>query len=124
MKDVTDWKGNIIKEGDTVIIVSTISKILMSTGMVMIDMSKEGKGSRILGNLPKANTKQSLRWIKLGEMSIVKLFDKLFFNFKIKDRIYNIDMTTFNFTKNDGDILCIKGVSDDRDIYYENYFKA
>ena len=110
-----DWQGNKIKVGDIVIIVTT--KNIFSGGCVyLLDQSGD--------KLDEFEVEDEYLWIESKPIEVVENYTVIIFNketgdvikcglFYLEQRIY--DQST--------DILCIKGISDNKEEYYTKYFE-
>lgn len=114
---MNDWKGNLIKVGDTVVTVATQSAFAGSDIRVgAIDMSGEYLSDPI-------HIEQDYLWIPTGEYKIIEGNVLTSYNdgFHHEFPLQFIDLIpTSCFLA--PLIWCIKGVSDDKDDYYLNYF--
>ena len=105
-----DWMGNIVKAGDVIIIFRTRHFI---TGDVMTYYLNSNKKPEIAFHIP-----DDFIWEKLSEHTILNLHGKLMF----KEDIGGVTLISgiLNLTmRQNSDILCIKGKSDDKGKYIQ-----
>lgn len=111
-----DWANNKISEGDTIVVVRT-SPLIKSSSFCIMDFSI-GK-TEVLSTY----TSPEYIWEIIGEFSVVKYGDKLYYQSKMEDMIYNFDLS-MGWRGQPSDLICIKGKSDNQEKYYLEYFKV
>jgi len=119
-KEVTDWMGNEIKEGQNLVIINVLEKHITVGWLIPAGISKSGKIEQVW-NEPKPDEScwkiiseiKTIRNIKtmneLGYLDIQKEGDYTFYFY---DTIENI----IHFL-GDTKILAIKGISDNEELY-------
>lgn len=118
---MTDWKGNIIEVGHTVVTVAVDNPFAGAT-MVFGFITADGEHIQY----DSAPIKKEHLWIPTGEYKIIEGNTVTSYNddFHHEVPIQFIDtwIPTSNFLNQL--IWCIKGMSDNQEEYYLNYFKA
>jgi hypothetical protein len=116
MEIYTDWKGNYIKPGQTLIFIRT--KPIFSEQKMFIHNFSTGENKQVGETVIfKKNI-----WKIINEIDIWEDQNEvMFYTLKIKDNTVHIQLSEFLFTGNC--IVCIKDVSDNEQDYYTQYFK-
>lgn len=105
---LTDWEGNEIKAGDTVLIISTkIPKVTRQYGIIDFGDPK----SKFIP-ICDINDPEPPTYIKSGECKVFEQDGVLLITQKIGDIDITSAVGSLNFLSSPGQILCIKGVSD------------
>lgn len=120
-KPIADWKGNAIKAGDTIVNVGT-KPLFGKTTFGLMFVGKDGEKS--FHKLSESEEPPQHIWNVLGEYKVVQRADKLYYVLKTDDITYFLDLSMMLFGGQPDDIICIKGVSDNEQEYYAEYFKT
>lgn len=113
---MTDWKGNEIKEGHIIVIVRT-KPFFTAARFGFLDFSNPSKGFEQVGETYKT---PEYIWEPRWDMEVVSLDGKLYY----KSNNTYVDISMLNFFKQDSDIICIKGISDNEQEYFLEHFKS
>lgn len=105
MGKITDWKGNEIKEGDSILLVSTKSSSILVTTEPPKDIWVIELEYTIISDCGRLLAAYGIRW---------NGFQRIF--------LEPLDSLSPENLK-EGVILCIKGASDNEQDYYTEYFK-
>lgn len=113
-----DWKGNEIKPGDIVVVVG-VRSMMEGARMGLMELNSEGVLNWVEGCVSDPIPRQFL-WEPGPEYEILDEGNGIYMG-PLFSQI-PINHAEFHITVQPWDILCIKGVSDDKDEYYLNYF--
>ena len=106
-----DWAGNEIKAGDTIVSVS------IKPGAMFGPITKVfPDGSRITYPEPDYTN----FWSPGYEMKVVEMDGKLYKVLKSMHGLFSFPLNDSTKDWNDREILCIKGVSDNKEMYYKS----
>lgn len=110
----TDWKGNEIKVGDTLVLYRTIpeTKIEIHTGLTWTDP------------IPPFKQENKKVWRKVWEKEVTKFMGTEVVSFNVGEETHHQSLMMLEIGKNGYDVICIKGVSDSEQDYYTEYFKV
>ncbi len=112
-----DWKGDLLKEDDEVIIVRT-KPALMSSAYYIFDV---GKGE--MEKISEAPKESEYAWVIQRNFIVAKSPHKDKLCAKVGN--YYIDLSLiFNVDLQANEIVCIEGVSDSEEEYYKHYFET
>lgn len=89
-KQYTDWMGNFIEEGTTIVIIRIYSYF-----------------------------SDKFNWENRGEYKIIKVGDDLMYNIHLGEFTITVDLSFIDFGYPPIHIVCIKGISDDKDKYMQ-----
>lgn len=111
-KPLTDWMGNLVKDGDTVVIFRTRSFI---QGDIMMGFLNSDKPMVKIGYIPN-----NFLWENIGEYKMKKVGHVLMYDIAFGDGCtLTSSASMIDFGKQPTDVICIKGVSDDKDKYIQ-----
>lgn len=109
-KKLMDWMGNLVKEGDTVIVVRTRSFIC---GDIFMHEFNSGKEPVKIGRIP-----DNFIWDILNEAEIILFDGRLMYESKYGETTWVMDAIMLSYGQ-PTDIICIKGVSDDKEKFIQ-----
>jgi len=111
-KPLTDWMGNLVKDGDTLIVFRTRS---FFQGDISVFWFNSNKPPEIISHIPN-----NFLWENIGEYKIKKVGETILYDVKFADGFtLTMNASMINFGKQPTDVVCIKGVSDDKDKYIQ-----
>ncbi len=122
MKPLKDWMGNLVKDGDTIIIRRTRS---LFRGDIKMGFLNSDEPMVTIGYIPN-----NFLWKNIGEYQIKNVDGCLRYDIPLMDgKTFRENASMIDFGKQSTDVICIKGVSDDKNkyiqtqggIYSENY---
>jgi len=113
-----DWKGNKIQVGHTVVVVSTGSMLEGSTPFLLI--RNENGYEKIEGE----PIKKSYSFDVSAKYLITEPSNNLTISMNDNPSEVPINHIDFWVCKQPWQIVCIEGISDDKDEYYNEYFSA
>src|SRR5687767_1741613 len=112
---LTDWKGNKIKAGDTVVIYRTKEQEPPSMRMAIIDFSTPDSKLIYLTPEPEKKKLKEYTWDyvnEFGPLFEMEDHDGLYFKTKVDEITCIIDIRAERFFYDDDEVICIKGKSD------------
>jgi hypothetical protein len=114
-----DWKGNKIQVGHTVIVVSTGS-MLEGSRPCLLMMTENGM-EKVFEGEP---IKKSYSFDVSAKYFITEPSNNLTISMNDKPSKVPINHIGFWISKQPWQIVCIEGISDNKDEYYKDYFSA
>lgn len=112
--NVKDWNGNLIKEGDTVIVVRT--KPIF--GKSVFGFATKDGFKKVFEQKPPKHI-----WKPIKEVLVQKNdYRGLSYSVKSEGTEYSFDLSMIQLGQT-GDVICIKGKSDNEEMYYEKFPK-
>lgn len=110
-KPLTDWMGNLVKDGDKVIVIRTRP---FFRGEVKSINFKTGE-EKLVTYIP-----DNFQWENIGEYKMKKVGHVLMYDISFGDGCtLTTSASMIDFAKQQTDVICIKGVSDDKDKYIQ-----
>lgn len=108
--ELTDWKGNIINSGDTIVLVRT--KPMFGAGFMLLPT---GEYVQITEEPPEHI------WQVIAEHKVTGAYPNLIT--QTEEQGFKFTTTLKNFLMLADGVICIKGLSDNEQDYYTEYFK-
>ncbi len=125
---VTDWEGNLIKEGDILCIYQFRDNVIPKSTFKFVVVDAKNRITEEKGVKPSQEvTNGGYMWKKLKEVSVERVSEmnnKLFFMEKDSDHTYFTDLSFINYYDKNTLAVCIKGKSDNEERFYLNHFKV
>ena len=109
-KPLTDWMGNLVKDGDTVIVIRTRPFFRGEIKLINFQTGEEKQVAYIPDNF---------QWENIGEYKIKRVGHALMYDTNICDCTFTRSISFIDFGKQSTDVICIKGISDDKDKYIQ-----
>jgi uncharacterized Zn ribbon protein len=110
-KPLTDWMGNLVKDGDTVIIIRTRPFFRGEVKSINFQTGEE----KLVAYIP-----DNFQWENIGEYKMKKVGHVLMYDiFFGNGCTLTTSASMIDFGKQPTDVICIKGVSDDKDKYIQ-----
>ena len=113
-----DWKGNDIQIGQTVLLVATGSMFEGSSLIVVMIDGEDHEEVYKSEPLPKSYSFEIIEKYLITEPSVA-----ITTNLLAEINKMPVDHADFFIVKQPWHIICIEGISDNRDEYYAEYFK-
>lgn len=118
---MTDWKGNEIKEGDTIAIYCyQTSEVTLTFGFLNFENNSFEKTGEI-------NEPSKFIWKKVFSSPVIAQYDRLYYLFKAsggQNHITFIDIEMLALEQGHGRAVCIEGKSDNEAEFFKDYFKV
>lgn len=108
-KPLADWMGNLVKDGDTVIVYRTRS---MFQGDIFQCYMGSKEPAKKVGYIPN-----NFLWEEKSKYKIREQGNSLYAEIDIDGETWITDAFLIEFGKSSSDVICIEGVSDDKDKY-------
>lgn len=107
-KPLTDWMGNLVEDGQTVIVIRTRPFFRGEVKSINFQTGEE----KLVAYIP-----DNFQWENIGEYKIKKVGHVLMYDANVGDCTFTMNISMIDFGKQSTDVICIKGISDNKDKY-------
>lgn len=110
-KSLTDWMGNLIEENHIIVIIRTYPFFKGEVKSINFTTGEQKTVAYIPDNF---------QWEIIGEYKVIKVNNTLMYDIDLGNSgIIRSNISMIDFVKQPKDIICIKGVSDNKDKYIQ-----